>query len=247
MNEIIYPLFFLVALVYGSVGHGGASGYLAVLALFGFAPKEMAASALILNLLVAGTSFFAYWRSGYFSPKLFWPFALTSVPMAMVGGFLDISPVIYAGLLMVSLVFAAIRLALGGLKNGDDEFLRPLSLSVALPIGAGIGLLSGIVGVGGGIFLSPLLIMMRWADAKQTAAASAAFIWVNSCAGLYGHVARQGVNVADHWPLILAAFLGGLIGSHLGAKQFKRALLRRVMAGVLTVAAYKMLCMTVIF
>lgn len=240
MNEIMYPLIFLVALAYSSVGHGGASGYLAVLALFGFAPKDMASSALALNLLVAGTSFFAYWRSGHFSLKLFWPFALASIPMAALGGLLDIPPQIYAGLLMVSLIFAASRLALARLKKGEIEVSRPPSLRLALPIGAGIGLLSGVVGIGGGIFLSPLLILMKWSDAKQTAAVSAAFIWVNSAAGLYGHMARKSLNGPELWTLVLVAFLGGLIGSQWGSRQFSHLTLRRILAGVLTIAAVKM-------
>lgn len=228
-----------MALAYSSVGHGGASGYLAVLSLFGFMPKEMAPSALALNLLVAGLSFFAYWRAGYFNRRLFWIFAFTSIPMAFLGGFLQVSAKVYAGLLIVSLLFAAFRLAFVNGKKEDDP-IRPPSLPVALPVGAGIGLLSGIVGVGGGIFLSPLLILMKWAGAKETAAVSAAFIWVNSAAGLYGHIARKGLNVLQLWPLVVVAFLGGLVGSQLGARKFGNVTLRRVLAVVLALAAFKL-------
>lgn len=245
MSDFLYPLIFLVALVYASVGHGGASGYLAVLALYGFSPQEMAPSALALNLLVAGTSFLAFWRGGFFSWRLFWPFAVSSIPMAFLGGLLTVPRAVYGWLLMAALLFAALRLVLTSVNKEETTDFHAPSLRVALPIGAGIGLLSGIVGVGGGIFLSPLLILMRWADAKRTAAISACFIWVNSAAGLYGHVSRGGFHALELWPLVVAAFLGGLIGSQLGAAKFKRMALCRILAAVLTVAAYKMFILAV--
>jgi uncharacterized membrane protein YfcA len=239
MPETIYPLIFLVALAYSSVGHGGASGYLAVLALFGFAPLVMAPSALALNLLVSTTAFLAYSRAGYFVPRLFWPFAMTSIPMAFLGGLLKVPVWIYSWLLAAALLFAAIRIVLEGLKSQEEILLRPPRLGVALPAGAAIGFLSGLLGVGGGIFLSPILLLMRWADTKRTAAASAAFIWVNSAAGLYGPINREGLDIAKLWPLVLAAFLGGLLGSQIGARRLRGTALRFVLAGVLVVAALK--------
>jgi len=237
----IYPLIFMIALAYSSVGHGGASGYLAVLALFGFMPKEMASSALVLNLLVAGTAFVAYWKNGHFLPRLFWPFALTSVPCALMGGLVDAPTRVYSGLLAIVLAYAAFRLTFASKETGKEESLRVPALSVALPVGAGIGLLSGLLGVGGGIFLSPIMLLFRWADAKRSAAASAAFIWVNSAAALYGHASRQKVDFIGLWPLVLAAFLGGLAGSFFGARFLKTPVLKRVLAGVLVIAAFKML------
>ncbi|MBI4055379.1 MAG: sulfite exporter TauE/SafE family protein [Elusimicrobia bacterium] len=240
MSEAIYPLIFLVALAYASVGHGGASGYLAVLALFGFSPKEMAPSALALNLLVSATAFLAYWRSGFFDRRLFWPFAVASIPAAFLGGMLPVPLGLYSGLLMAALLFAAFRLALASTPlRSEEEMVHPPRLCLALPVGGGIGLLSGMVGVGGGIFLSPVLLLMRWADARRTAAVSACFIWVNSAAGLYGHLSRSGLDVVSLWPLVVAAFFGGLIGSHLGAQRFGEIALRRVLAAVLVVTAFK--------
>lgn len=239
--EAISPLIFLVAMVYSSVGHGGASGYLLVLALSGFTPAEMAPSALVLNLLVSGVAFIAYWRAGYFVHKLFWPFALASVPAAFIGGILEVSPKLYSGLLAAAILFSMFRLlTVKSRGEGQNVFSSP-PLLLALPIGASIGLLSGIIGIGGGIFLSPVLILLRWADAKHAAAASACFIWVNSLAGLYGHSARQMPDAGQLWPLVIAAFLGGLIGSRLGARRLGGAALCRVLASVLAVAAVKLL------
>lgn len=239
--EAICPLIFLVAMAYSSVGHGGASGYLLVLALSGFAPAQMAPSALVLNLLVSGVAFLAYRREGYFVPKLFWPFTLASVPAAFLGGLLEVSPKLYSGLLAVAILFSAFRLlTVKGQGEAQNTFSGP-PLRLALPIGACIGLLSGIIGIGGGIFLSPVLILLRWADAKRAAAASACFIWINSLAGLYGHSARNSPDIGGLGPLIIAAFLGGLIGSHFGARRLGGAALCRVLASVLAVAAVKLL------
>jgi uncharacterized membrane protein YfcA len=139
------PWVFGIAMAYSSVGHGGASGYLAILALFGFIPREMASSALVLNLLVAGTAFVAYWKNGHFSFRLFWPFAVASVPCAFVGGLIRVPPQTYYGLFAAVLAFAAFRLAFTGRENAKDEPLRVPGLALALPVGAGIGFLSGMV------------------------------------------------------------------------------------------------------
>ncbi len=238
---LLLALVFFVALAYSSVGHGGASGYLAVLSFFGLPPAAMAPSALCLNLLVAGTSFTSYWRAGHFAFRLLWPFLLTSIPFAFLGGLSVVSPRTYLVLLATVLLFAAYRLLVVKPPPQEESFLRVPPLYVALPAGAGIGFLSGVIGVGGGIFLSPLIILLRWADAKRTAAASAAFIWVNSAAGLYGHLLRKTVD----WPALLwlvgAAFAGGLVGSYLGAQRFRGLWLRRILGAVLLVATVKLL------
>jgi len=230
-------LIFLVAMLYASVGHGGASGYLAVLALAGYEPAQMATSALLLNLLVAGTAGLAFWRAGYGSWRLLWPFLATSVPCALLGGWLDVSSQVYHRLLAVVLCCAAARLALSILPTAQTSAEGGPRVSAALPTGAGIGLLSGIVGVGGGIFLSPLMILCRWASAKQTAAAAACLIVANSAAGLAGRLAAGRVEASGLWPLVGAAFLGGWLGSRMGVERLSHPALCRILAGVLVVAA----------
>jgi hypothetical protein len=237
MSHAALPaLVFLVAALYSSVGHGGASGYLAALALCGYAPAEMKTSALLLNLLVAGIAFVNYRRAGHFNARLFWPFAVASIPAAFVGGLMKIAPSVYAGLLAFALVAAALRLILPDFKKSTPS---PPNLPISAAVGAGTGLLSGMVGVGGGIFLSPIVILCGWADAKTTAGISAAFIWVNSAAGLLGQL-RQGMPGAlSLWPLALCAAAGGLIGSNVGARRLTPMGLRRLLGAVLLVAAYK--------
>ncbi len=238
---LLLVLIFLVAAAYSSVGHGGASGYLAVLSLFGLSPSAMAPSALLLNLLVAGTSFLLYWRSGHFMFALLWPFLLTSVPFAFLGGLTHVSSRAYLVLLSLALTFAAYRLLAAMPPRDEKSFARIPPLWVAFLVGAGIGFLSGLIGVGGGIFLSPLMILLKWSDAKRTAAVSAAFIWVNSAAGLYGQMLRKTVDW--HWLvwLVAAAFAGGLAGSYLGARLFRGIWVRRILGLVLLLATFKLL------
>lgn len=245
-------LIFIVAFLYASVGHGGASGYLAVLSFFGFSRSEMASTALILNVLVAGLSFYAYAKSGHFSWRLTWPFILVSIPAAFLGGMLKLSPHSYAMLLAFTLLFAAFRLAWtpNAPKKKSDGSLdldqqlpetRPVSLKTSLPVGGGIGLLSGMVGVGGGIFLSPVMLLMRWANVKQTSATAALFIVVNALSGLLGRYVSHRIVVGNMLPLLLAAALGGWLGAYLGATRFSSQSLRRLLAFVLLIAAFKLI------
>lgn len=232
-----------VALLYASVGHGGASGYLAVLAVAGLPPAEMASTALVLNLLVAGISWLSFARAGHFRPRLLAPFLLSSLPAAWLGGYLSVSPRGYALLLAFSLTAAAARMALPDRRPGPPAG-RPPRLA-ALGLGAGIGFLSGAVGVGGGIFLSPLLLILRWADPKETAAASAAFIWLNSLAAIVGRAVAGSFGPGATLWLLAAALAGGLAGAHLGARRFAGLTLRRLLAAVLLVAAAKLLLQAV--
>ena len=231
-------VFAAVAFVYASVGHGGASGYLAVSALLGQPTGSMATGALLLNLLVAGTSWATFWRAEHGSWNLLVPFLIGSVPAAFIGGMLPVSAHIYRGLLGLTLFAAAFRLCVPAMQDADQP--RPPSMRVAVPVGAGLGLISGIVGVGGGIFLSPLLLLFGWADTKRTAATSAGFIVINSASGLLGRILGGQCAVGPMGQLAIAACIGGIIGSSLGAKRFSSVWLRRILAGVLVMAGWKM-------
>jgi hypothetical protein len=176
----------LVAFLYSSVGHAGASGYIATMSLFSLAPGVIKPSALLLNILVASIGAWQFWRAGHFSWRLFWPFALLSIPAAFLGGYINLPTHIFKAAVGLVLWFSAARFLL---RPGDDAVLHEPSRPAALSVGAGLGLLSGLTGTGGGIFLTPLLLLMRWARTKTAAAVSALFILVNSASGLLGNLA----------------------------------------------------------
>jgi len=238
---LICLLIFFVAALYSSVGHGGASGYLAVLSFFAVSPEKMSTTALMLNVLVAGLATWSYYRAKHLSMKLAWPFILASIPAAFVGGTIRISEKTYFLLLALVLLFAAFRLAFSSRAGADQTSDKPVNPGISLPVGAGIGILSGVVGVGGGIFLSPIMLLMKWASVKQTAAVSALFIVVNSLAGLGGRVLRGSFDVSTSIPIVVAAFAGGLIGSYFGASKFSGLVLRRILGIVLVIAAFKLI------
>lgn len=235
---LIIVAVFLVAVLYSSVGHGGASGYLAVMALLAVAPEITRPTALLLNLFVASIATVQYYRAGHFSWKTFAPFAAASIPMAYIGGSIHLPTHVYKVVLGVVLILAAARLA-WNLKS--DETVKEPPVWLSLIIGAAVGLLSGLVGVGGGIFLTPILLLMHWSGAKIAAGVSALFILVNSAAGLLGNY-RQVEMLPPHvWIWIAAAVAGGIIGSTLGAKRFESLTLRRLLAVVLVFAGIKLI------
>ena len=233
-------LIFIAALLYASVGHGGASGYLAAMALFNLAPDVMKPTALVLNLFVAALGTIRYAQAGCFSWNIFWPFAVVSIPCAFLGGKWMLPVAIYKIILGLVLLFAAWRLAVRQSAHAPPV-LKPIVLPAALVLGAAIGLLSGLTGVGGGIFLSPLLLLLGWADVRKTAGVSAAFILVNSAAGLLGHwesVKSLPSQIVWWAP---AALLGGIVGAELGSRRLTPLTMRRMLAAVLVVAGLKML------
>jgi uncharacterized membrane protein YfcA len=238
---VLAALVCIVAALYSSVGHGGASGYLAVLSLFSIGPAEMSTTALILNVIVSAIGFISFLRAKHFTFSLAWPFLLLSVPAAFVGGMIHTSDRTYLVLLALVLLVAAYRMYKK--TNGGNEVVEAKAppLSVALPVGGGIGFLSGIVGVGGGIFLSPLMIAARWADPKHTAAVSAFFILINSLAGIGGRLVSSNFFHGSMVYLIVAAVIGGLGGSYLGANKFTALVLRRILSVVLIIAAAKLI------
>jgi len=276
-------LFFVVAFLYSAVGHGGASGYLALLSLHDIAPEYMKPIALVLNLLVSGMAFIQFYRQGHFLWRLFLPIALFSVPMAYWGGLTPLKDLWYQrGLGLFLLVSVAMMLWPrdsgvgqgtssndGDVSNNGGGTLWNRQTGIAAFMGAVIGYVSGLLGIGGGILLSPVLLMIRWTQQKQTAAISAAFIFVNSAAGLLGFVQQHtpwiidsqktgGVADAemagrcafgDPWfavvailsVLILPVLLGGLFGSCYGAKKFDQTVMKYILCVVLLIAAFKLL------
>ena len=235
---LIIAAIFVVAILYSSVGHGGASGYLAVMAFFAVAPVTTRPTALILNLFVASIGAFQFYRRGHFDWRVFFSFAATSIPFAYLGGMIHLPTNIYKKVLGAVLLFAAFRLAWKFTTEADE--IHAPKIWIALIVGAFVGLLSGLVGVGGGIFLTPILLLMNWTQAKTAAGISAMFILVNSIAGLlgnYSQVQQLQSNVA-FW--IIAAVIGGIIGSTLGSRYFNTLVLRRVLAVVLVLAGIKL-------
>jgi uncharacterized membrane protein YfcA len=235
---LILLAIFIVAVLYSSVGHGGASGYLAVMALFAVPQATTRPSALLLNVFVAGVGSIQFYRAGFFSWRTFLPFAITSIPFAYIGGTITLPTTTYKIVLGVVLIVAAIRLAWNW--KSDAEPSQP-NIWIALVIGAVIGLLSGLVGVGGGIFLTPILLLMNWSETKTAAGVSAMFILVNSISGLAGNFSQLISLPANVWFWVAAAVAGGLIGSTLGAKRFDSLTLRRVLAVVLLFAGMKLI------
>lgn len=232
----------VAAFAYASVGHGGASAYLAAMALAGIAPAEMRPIALVLNVLVSAIATYKFARAGYFSWRLFWPFAVVSVPLAFVGGAITLPNQAYKILVGAVLLYAAWQLWRSGRGGEEMRAVNPPSIARAMAIGAVLGLLAGLTGVGGGIFLSPLLLMLGWAGTKQTSAVSAPFILVNSIAGLAaGFAVKSATLPAYIWILAAAAMLGGWLGAEYGSRRFTNPLVRRILALVLAVAGAKMI------
>jgi len=249
MEEVLGELLLLVALsliaaMYASVGHGGASGYLAVLSLTVYAsndPAWLKQHAWSLNLLVAGIAFFAYKKGGFFDSKLATPFIIASIPAALIGGYMRINDDIYDTLLSITLVFAAWKLYTTKSRESEDLFSNPPSVHIALIVGAIIGLLSGIIGVGGGIFLSPIILLFGWSDPKTTAGIAALFIWVNSASGLIGS-SISGQNVLEFdvlIPFAIAVLIGGYLGSKFGSEKFSQKTVRNTLVSVMLIAAIR--------
>jgi hypothetical protein len=231
----------VAAFLYASVGHGGASAYLAALALAGVMPAEMRPIALSLNILVSALGSYKFWRAGHFHGRLFWPFAVVSIPLAYLGGSISLPGHLYKVLVGAVLVYAAWQLWLSGRAGNEMRPIRPPAVAKAMAIGAALGLLSGLTGVGGGIFLSPILLMLGWAGTKETSATSAMFILVNSIAGMGAIFAGRGVALPQYvWVLAAAVLAGGWLGAEYGSRRFANPVIRRGLAVVLALAGAKM-------
>ena len=243
MNEMIFIglCFFFIAMLYSTVGHGGASGYLATMVLLAFSPDVMKPAALALNIIVALVTSYRFYTAGLFSWRLFWPFAVTSVPMAYLGGGLTVNSDIYRSLVGGALLFSAVYLMIRYRALGiDDTEIRLPGIPISLVFGGVIGFVSGLTGVGGGIFLSPVLVITQWAGLRQTSAVAAFFILVNSVSGLAGHL-QKGGTVPDNLPAWgIMVLTGGFIGSSLGATKINNPILRVLLSIILFFAGMKM-------
>lgn len=233
----------LMATLYSSVGHGGGSGYLASLALFGVGAATMKPTALTLNILVATIATVQFYRAGFFSWRVLLPFAAGSVPFAFLGGVLTLPSTVYQKVVGAVLLFAAYRLwmSFAKLQAQAKTEIRPVPIPLAVLLGAAIGFLSGLTGVGGGIFLSPLVLLLGWAETRQMSGVAAAFILVNSIAGLAGHLASLRDVPSSIYVWGAAAVVGGLIGSELGRRRLATLTLRRVLSVVLVIAGVKLI------
>ncbi len=226
----------IMAFLYASVGHGGASGYLAVMALFAIAPPVMKQTALLLNLGVSLMSFIAFYRQGYFKWTLFWPFALGSIPAAFIGARIPLTDSTYKQILGACLFLAVIRMVVS-LKEGSRKSLPAV---IGVFTGAAIGLLSGMIGIGGGIILSPLLLLFRWASLKEAAAVSALFIFVNSVAGLAGLKTWIPIDQSQMIYWLAASLVGGFLGARWGAAIASNVKVKWILALVLIIASLKL-------
>ena len=234
------PLFAVVAALYSSVGHGGATGYLALMSLMDMPPQVMSTTALVLNLLTAGISCAVYAKSGYLSLKLTLPFIIASVPSALIGAMVPINEQQYSWLLATALSTTAVLLLASKRKSEELTFVSTPPFHQGALVGASLGFISGAVGIGGGVFLSPVIILMRWADTKTTSATAALFIIANSISGLIGRTIAGTLAFGSVMPFLACAFVGAVAGSIWGAKLSNAANLRLALAIVLAVAAVKM-------
>lgn len=228
----------LIAFLYSSVGHAGGSGYIAVMSLLSVAPEVIRPTALVLNILVASIASWQFWRSGNFSWQLFWPFAVAAVPLAFVGGYVALPAEILKRLIGAVLLVSAAWLVV---RPPDDVVQRSPSRSVALLLGGALGLLAGLTGTGGGIFLTPVLILAGWARARTAAAVSALFILLNSSAGLIGNVSATQAFPTPALTIATVAVIGGTAGSYLGSHRLPHTAIKRLLAVVLTIAGLKLL------
>jgi uncharacterized membrane protein YfcA len=242
MEIILGILFFVTAVLYSAVGFGGGSGYLAVMGLLSLPPEIMRPTSLALNMLVAGIGTWKHVRAGHFSGRLFWPISIVSIPFAFIGGKLSLPVELYRPVVGLILIYAAVRLWLSARNN--EQFERRtavLPLWVAILTGAAIGFVSGLVGIGGGVFLGPVLLLTGWADTRQTMSITAAFVLVNSLAGLVGNISvvQSLPTQLPFW--LLTAGVGGWLGADLSARRLASLRLRQLLSVVLVTAALLMI------
>ena len=228
----------VVSFLYASIGHGGATGYLALMAIFSVTPELMKPTALLLNLFVAAIAFYYYYKEGYFNKKLFISFAVASIPMSIIGGYIEVDTTIYKKILAVLLLFAILKML--NIFGKESAIIRDIKLWQGIVVGGIIGFFSGLIGIGGGIILSPIILLFHWGKMKEAAAVSALFIWVNSAGGLIGQLS-SGVNLnMQSFGLVAIALIGGVFGAYYGSKKLNNQNLRYLLATVMAIACFKL-------
>ena len=238
---ILLAAVFAVAFFYSSVGHGGATGYLAALSLLGVGPASARVAVLLANVLVAGVAWWRFWQAGHFDARVLVGFAVASIPCAFLGSRTHVSPHTYKLVLGAVLTVAGVILILRARRQTEDVARRKFLWPLALGLGAALGFLAGLTGIGGGVFLSPVLYLSRWVKPKTTGGIAAGFIVVNSIAGLVGAGAHAIMHAGPLLWLTLPAVGGALLGTHLGARRWSSVTFSRVLAGVLIFAGGKLL------
>jgi uncharacterized membrane protein YfcA len=227
-----------IAYFYSSVGHGGASGYLALMALFEFAPGSIRIYALMMNVVVSSVAFISYYRAGYFKFRIIWPFLITSMPAAYWGSKLSIDPVAYKIILGIMLVIAVFRMLF--FRNNENLSIKDPPFLIGIIAGILLGVISGIIGIGGGILLSPLLILAGYARVKEASAASAIFIFLNSAAGLFGLLSEKLYFHSEAILWLMVVLVAGFLGSTKGSRAFSEINLKRVLSVILFAASLKL-------
>ena len=241
MVYLIALLLMIVGFLYSSVGHGGASGYIAVLTLFSISMQEYKPVVLLLNIIIASLALIQYWRAGYFSWKLCLPFIVTSIPFAYLGSSVSVHSRIYNMILGLALIIPILRFAGWLPGNKENDHTKPVNFLMALLMGAGIGFLSGLLNIGGGIFLSPIVLLLGWARMKEAASVSAAFIVVNSISGLMAIKGFSFEFSSSQITWMAGAIIGGIAGSYLGSHKFGSGVVSSILSLVLAIASIKLI------
>ena len=229
-------LFFIVAFAYSSVGLGGGSSYTALMAIVGMSPLAIPMVSLSLNLMVTTISSYNFLRNGHGRIKLILPFLVSSIPMAYLGGSLNIPATVFYWVLLISLLFVAARIYLWQSTSLRLNLNNIQKIIISLLAGSILGLIAGIVGIGGGIYLVPLIIVLGLGNEKQAAACGAIFVWLNSLAGLASRIQYNAIDLTDYMPLIAAALIGGTAGSFFGSFKASPKVMEKILGIIIIVA-----------
>lgn len=235
---IIASIFFFIALAYSSVGLGGGSSYTALLIVIGFSSLTIPALSLSLNLLVSSIGSYNFIRHKHLRLRLILPFILTSMPMAWLGGMMPVSQEVFQWILFISLAIILVRIYMFQEVSFRINLSKMQQIIVSLTIGGVLGLIAGIVGIGGGVYLVPLIIIFSLGTIKEAAACGAVFVWLNSLVGLTSRLQHNFINLLDYYPLIVGAIAGGIIGSQMGASKIKPKTMEKILGLIIVVAVF---------